>query len=76
MSNHRLLKNSIESLKMIRAEMHDVMDSSKQAELDKVIADLELCGEEQTQAQLLELLGKFVKYIPAVDRILQVLSEF
>ncbi|EKO3674030.1 hypothetical protein M3923_002719 [Vibrio metschnikovii] len=75
-SNPRLLKNSIESLKMIQSEMHDDMDSSKRAELDKVISDLEKCGTEKSPTQLLEILGKCLALVPAVERLLKVLSEF
>ena len=75
-SNHHLLKESIESLKLIQSEMHDVMDSSKRAELDKIIADLERCGDKKTRTQLLELLGKCLALVPAVERLLKVLSEF
>jgi hypothetical protein len=74
--NHDLLKKSIESLKLIQLEMHDDMDSSKRAELDKIISDLEKCGDKISPAQILELLGKCVVLIPAVERLLKVLSEF
>jgi len=36
-----LLKNTIDTLKQLKMEMHDVMDSSTQAKLDQVIQDLE-----------------------------------
>ncbi len=75
MTNHNLLKKSLESLKMIRVEMHDVMDSSKREELDRVIKDLEQCGTTKSSAQLLEILGSCIKWIPAVERFLKMLSE-
>lgn len=75
-NNHHLLEKSIESLKMIRLEMHDVMDSSKRAELDKIILDLEKCGDRKSHIQLLELLGKCIALVPAVERLLKALSEF
>lgn len=74
--NPSLLKNSIESLKMIRSEMHDVMDSGKRAELDKVIADLEKHGKEKTPRQLLEALGKCLALVPAVEKLFQLFSDF
>lgn len=74
-SNHHLLENSIASLKAIRLEMHDVMDSSKLAELDKIILDLEKCGDRKSSSQLLELLGKSIVLIPAVERLLKALSD-
>ena len=36
-----LLKDSIDTLKQLKMEMHDVMDSSAQAKLEQVIQDLE-----------------------------------
>lgn len=75
-TNHHLLKESIESLKSIQLEMHDVMDSGKRAELDKIILDLEKYGNNKSPTQLLEILGKCIVLIPAVERLLKVLSEF
>jgi len=75
-NNHRLLKRSIESLKMIQLEMHDDMDSSKRAELEQIILNLEQCGHSKSPTQLLELLGKWIAIFPAVERLLKLLSEF
>lgn len=75
-NNHRLLEKSIESLKMIQLEMHDDMDSSKRAELEKIILDLEYFGHKKTPTQLLEILGKCLSIVPAVERLLTILSKF
>ena len=74
--NHHLLKKSVESLKMIQAEMHDVMDSSRRAELEEVIADLEQCGTNKSPTQILEILGKCLALVPAVEKLIRLLSEF
>ncbi|SHE98626.1 hypothetical protein [Vibrio gazogenes] len=73
-SNPHLLKNSIESLKLMREEMHDVMDSSKRAKLDKIISDLEQHGTEKSCSQLLEIIGAAIKLIPAVEALLRMWS--
>lgn len=73
-SNPNLLKNSIESLKLMREEMHDVMDSSKRAELDQIISDLEQHGTEKSRSQLLEAFGAAIKLIPAVEALLRMWS--
>ena len=46
-NNQKLLKNSIETIKKLRAELHNDIDSSKRKELDQIIKDLE-CYEDQT----------------------------
>ncbi|TOK85898.1 hypothetical protein CGI10_17110 [Vibrio parahaemolyticus] len=56
---------------MMREEMHDVMDSSKRAELDKIISDLERHGTEKSRTQLLEIFGAAIKLIPAVEALLR-----
>jgi hypothetical protein len=71
-----LLEKSIETLKMIRLDTHDDMDSSKRAELDKVIWDLEKYGAEKTPTQLLDVLGSCIRLIPAIDKVLNMFSEF
>lgn len=73
-SNLNLLKNSIESLKLMRQEMHDVMDSSKRAELDQIISDLEQYGTEKSRTQLLDIFGTAIKLIPAVEALLRLWS--
>ncbi|WP_028301447.1 hypothetical protein [Oceanospirillum beijerinckii] len=75
-NNRHLLEKSIESLKMIQLEMHDVMDSSKRDELDKIILDLEQYGDQKTSSQLLDLLGKCLSLVPTVEKLLRMLSEF
>jgi hypothetical protein len=74
-NDHHLLENSIETLKMIRLEIHDDMDGSKRAELDKVILDLEKHGKKKTPTQLLNVLGSCIRLIPAIDKVLKILSE-
>lgn len=75
-NNHRLLKKSIESLKMFQSEMHDDMDSSKHAELEQIILELENYGHKKSPTQLLEILGKCISLAPAVERLLKIFSEF
>lgn len=55
----------------MREEMHDVMDSSKRAELDKIISDLEQHGKKKSRSQLLETFGTAIKLIPAVEALLR-----
>lgn len=53
-----LLKNSIDTLKQLKMEMHDVMDSSTQAKLEQVIQDLER-HDDLTKSELLQILALF-----------------
>jgi len=75
MKNQQLLNNSIESLKLIQAELHDGIDSNKRDELARVIKELESCKSEITPNQLLTLLGKVISWFPAIERIIGFLSE-
>ena len=56
--------------------MHDDMDSSKHAELEQIILELENYGHKKSPTQLLEILGKCISLAPAVERLLKIFSEF
>ncbi len=75
MHKHKLLKNSIELLKCIQIELHDDIDSSKRNKLNRTIKELESCKEKITPNQMLEILGKVIAFIPAIERIIKTLSE-
>ncbi|WP_100913766.1 hypothetical protein [Pseudoalteromonas spongiae] len=75
MSNHNLLKDSVELLKKIRLELHDDIDSSKRSKLDKAIEELENNRAKLTNSDILGVIGKFVIFIPAIERILNSLKE-
>jgi len=71
MKNLQLLKTSIESLKGLRAELHDDIGSSKRKKLDQIIKNLECCEDQQiSPKQILILLGKALALLPTVERIL------
>ena len=76
MTNEILLKNSIETLKKFRDEIHDEIDSSKRAELDLIIKNLECCEPKKITAhQIIELFGKAIRFLPALEKILDVLDK-
>ncbi|WP_424045986.1 hypothetical protein [Neisseria sicca] len=64
-----LLKDSIDTLKQLKMEMHDVMDSSAQAKLEQVIQDLEQ-HDNLTKLELLQILGKVLDWLPIVSKLL------
>lgn len=63
-----LLKNSIDALKQLKMEMHDVMDSSTQAKLEQVIQDLEQ-HDNLTKSELLQILGNVLHWLPVVSKL-------
>lgn len=65
-----LLKDSIDTLKQLKMEMHNVMDSSTQAKLEQVIQDLEQ-HDNLTKLELLQILGKVLDWLPIVSKLLQ-----
>jgi len=71
MRNRKLLKDSIDILILIRDELHDDIDSSKRSELDKAIKELENAKDEFRPSQMLNVIGRVVILIPAIERILK-----
>ena len=69
-----LLKNTIDTLKQLKMEMHDVMDSSTQAKLDQVIQDLEQYND-LTKSKLLQILGEILEWLPVIRGIMQLLDK-
>ena len=69
-----LLKNTIDTLKQLKMEMHDVMDSSTQAKLDQVIKDLEQ-HNDLTKSKLLQILGEILEWLPVIRGIMQLLDK-
>lgn len=67
-----LLKNSIETLKLFQKEMHDSLDSSKQAELEKVIQNLEQC-HDISKSELRQILGEVLLWLPAIRKLIAML---
>jgi hypothetical protein len=63
-----LLKNSIDTLKQLKMEMHDVMDSSTQAKLEQVIQDLER-HDDLTKSELLQILGAVLHWLPLIKEM-------
>ncbi|MFC3873009.1 hypothetical protein [Neisseria musculi] len=69
-----LLKNTIDTLKQLKMEMHDDMDSSTQAKLDQVIQDLEQ-HDDLTKSKLLQILGEVLDWLPVIRSIMQLLDK-
>lgn len=69
-----LLKNTIDTLKQLKMEMHDVMDSSTQAKLGQVIQDLEQ-HNDLTKSKLLQILGEILEWLPVIRGIIQLLDK-
>jgi len=70
MKNLQLLKISIESIKKLRAELHNDIDSSKRKELDQIINDLECYeGQQISPNQILSLIGKALAILPVLEKI-------
>lgn len=69
-----LLKNTIDTLKQLKMEMHDGMDSSTQAKLDQVIQDLEQ-HNDLTKSKLLQILGEILEWLLVIRGIMQLLDK-
>lgn len=70
MTNQKLLKDSIETIKKLRAELHNDIDSSKREELDQIIEDLESYENRQILVnQILILFGKALALLPMLEKI-------
>ena len=63
-----LLKNTIDTLKQLKMEMHDVMDSSTKAKLEQVIQDLER-HDDLTKSELLQILGAVLHWLPLIKEM-------
>lgn len=72
MKKTKLLENSIETLKLLQKEMHDSLDSSKQAELEKVIQNLEQC-HDISKSELRQILGEVLLWLPAIRKLIAML---
>jgi hypothetical protein len=74
-NNQQLLKSSIETIKQLREELHDDIDSSRREKLDQVIEDLERCDAQKiTAVQILDLFGKAINALPCIEKILEFLK--
>lgn len=69
-----LLKNTIDTLKQLKMEMHDDMDSSTQVKLDQVIRDLEQ-RNDLTKSKLLQILGEILEWLPVIRSIMELLDK-
>jgi hypothetical protein len=68
---YKLLKDSIESVKQLRDELHDDIDSSKRKKLDRIIEDLESCEKRNISPnQILDLIGKALALLPLLEKVL------
>jgi len=71
MTNQKLLKDSIETIKKLRTELHNDIDSSKREELDQIIKDLESYKNRQVLAnQIINLFGRALAIIPILEKVL------
>lgn len=75
-----LLRDSVEVLKGIRAELQGDVESSVIAQLDKVIQDLETAQESGVDTaikalEILLLLGQFVEKIPEIAKAIDFLMK-
>lgn len=76
MTNQKLLKASIESLKGFRTELHNDIDNSKRIELEEIIRNLECCeGQQISPNQMLHFLGKALAILPILERIFDELNK-
>lgn len=72
MTNRSLLKNSIETLKGLRVELHDKIDSGIRKKLNQIIQDLESCDEHRiSPQQILDLFGKGLALIPLIEKLME-----
>lgn len=75
-NNQKLLKTSIESIKKLREELHNDIDSSKRKELDQIIKDLEYYeGPQISPNQILVLIGKALAILPVLEKIRDELNK-
>lgn len=70
-----LLRDSVDVLKCIRAELQGNVESSVIAQLDKVIEDLETAQTSGIDAtikalEILLLLGQFIEKIPEIAKMI------
>lgn len=76
-----LLKQTLETLVLLREELHDVVGSSELSKLDDVISELEeqlnnVVEEDNLDSRkLLKKLGEAIKYIPAITKLVELLGK-
>lgn len=79
MSHTVSIKNLLETLKMVEATMRDTAEPSVRKQLQSAIADLELLvakndlDDQILKQKALEALGRFLKCLPSIARIIEIL---
>ncbi|MGR5149674.1 hypothetical protein ACQKP8_24390 [Photobacterium alginatilyticum] len=78
--NDKLLKKSLDVLKLLKSEMHDDIDSKTENELNLVISQIEKelkDGKKRVEPdEILSILGKCVAFFKGVVDIINFLSDF
>lgn len=78
---HNLLKQTLETLVLLREELHDVVGSSELSKLDDVISELKeqlnnVVEEDSLDTQkLLNIFGGALKYIPTLTKLMELLEK-
>jgi hypothetical protein len=75
--NAELLRNSVEALIALRAELHGSVEDSVLESLDEVISDLEDIQQHPDKisaSDMLRVLGQILEALPAVVELIQILS--
>jgi hypothetical protein len=77
--NVKLLRNSVDELNGLRAELHGSVNDSVMEVLDEVIADLQEDLKDDPQKinarDVLELMGKVLEKLPAIVEAIKILSK-
>lgn len=75
----KLLIDSVEVLKSLRAELHDKVECSVIKRFDETIRNLEALGENDTHqynaTEILTLLGTMVELIPSIGKAVEYLMQ-
>lgn len=73
-----LLKNSIDTLKSIRSELHSNVESSVLEMLDEAISDLEYIQQNSEQISahdVLHILGQVLEKLPMIVELIHILAN-
>lgn len=75
----KLLRKSVDALQRLRINLHDVVKPGVLADLDKIIVDLEQASDDEVrrmkQSDLLQKIGEFVRYIPAIAKVIEIIAK-
>ena len=76
--NAQLLRNSIDTLKSIRQELHNNIENSVLETLDEAISDLEYIQQSSDQISahdVLYILGQILEKLPMIVELIHILSN-